>query len=50
MTEAKNSIICPVCGKIAPKVKPLPDVIYRCDNCDFISTAENEYNESERIM
>ena len=37
----KTSIICPVCGKKAQKISPLPDIIYRCDDCGFISTQEN---------
>lgn len=41
MTERKEFIICPVCGKKAPKARPLPTLIYRCNSCDFISTDEN---------
>ena len=37
----KPTIICPVCGKTAEKVNPIPNTIYRCDYCGFISTAEN---------
>lgn len=36
----KASIICPVCGKVAKKA-PLPELIYRCDVCGFLSTDES---------
>lgn len=35
----KTSIICPVCGKQANLLWQLPDVIYRCNECGFISTS-----------
>jgi ribosomal protein L37AE/L43A len=34
----KTTIICPVCGKTASKISPIPNLIYQCDSCGFAST------------
>ena len=41
MTEPKNSIICPICGKSARRLPIHVNPLYRCDECGFISNAEN---------
>lgn len=41
MTEPKNSIICPVCGKTAKRLPIHVNPLYRCDECGFLSSDEN---------
>jgi len=50
MFEQKDYIICPICGKRAPRVSPFPTVIYRCDECDFISTDSSCVDVSYKDM
>ncbi len=46
MTEPKNSIICPVCGKTAKRLPIYVNPLYRCDECGFLSSDENVVNIS----
>ena len=41
MSEPKDSIICPICGKIAKRLPINVNPIYKCDKCDFLSSNEN---------
>ncbi len=41
MTEPKNSMICPICGKTAKRLPIHVNPLYRCDECGFLSSDEN---------
>ncbi len=46
MTEPKNTIICPICGKQAKRLPIHVNPLYRCDECGFLSNNENVVNIS----
>ena len=46
MTEPKNTIICPICGKQAKRLPIHVNPLYRCDECGFLSNNANVVNIS----
>ena len=46
MTEPKDTIICPICGKQAKRLPIHVNPLYRCDECGFLSNNANVVNIS----